>query len=109
MLYEVITGLEVIKAMRAMNPGQGRVPALVVSADVTPEAREESLEAGADGYLGKPVETARLLSEVQRVASAAQSSGPVQIARPQVPRAGDENPAPVVNGETLANLEELVV
>jgi len=100
-------GLEVIKAMRAMHAGRERVPALIVSADVTPEAREESLEAGADGYLGKPVESARLLSEVQRVATAVQASERAAIARPQLPRADEESPVPVVNGETLANLEEL--
>ncbi|MCG6951864.1 MAG: response regulator, partial [Betaproteobacteria bacterium] len=100
-------GLEVIKAMRAMHAGRERVPALIVSADVTPEAREESLEAGADGYLGKPVESARLLSEVQRVATAVQANEPAAIGRPPLPHADEGSPAPVVNGETLANLEEL--
>ena len=102
-----MSGLEVIKAMRAMHAGQARIPALVVSADVTPEAREECLEAGADGYLGKPVETARLLSEVQRVAAAAPLSEPAPMVRAPASLADIDTAAAVVNGETLANLEEL--
>jgi two-component system sensor histidine kinase RpfC len=102
-----MSGLEVIKAMRAMHAGQARIPALVVSADVTPEAREECLEAGADGYLGKPVETARLLSEVQRVAASAPVSEPAPMVRAQPSLTDIDSAAAVVNGETLANLEEL--
>jgi len=100
-------GLEVLKALRAMYPAQSRVPTLIVSADVTPEAREECLEAGADGYLGKPVEAPRLLNEVQRVASVAQASEPSPMPRVQTPRASADGMVPVVNVETLANLEEL--
>ena len=56
---------------------------MIVSADVTPEGREECMDAGADGFLGKPVEAARLLTEVQRIATAAQTSVPAPIPRPQ--------------------------
>lgn len=102
-----MSGLEVIKAMRAMYSGQARIPALIVSADVTPESREECLEAGADGYLGKPVETARLLNEVQRVAAAPQTSEPAPMTRSPVAQPDVESAVDVVNSETLANLEEL--
>jgi two-component system sensor histidine kinase RpfC len=101
-------GLEVVKALRAMYPAEMRIPTLIVSADVTPEAREECLEAGADGYLGKPVEAARLLSEVQRVAAAAQTtSEPSPMPRAQAPRASADGMVAVVNIETLGHLEEL--
>jgi two-component system sensor histidine kinase RpfC len=100
-------GLEVVKALRAMYPAETRIPTLVISADVTPESREECLEAGADGYLGKPVEAARLLSELQRVATAAQASEPSPMPRAPTPRAHVDDTISVVNVETLANLEEL--
>jgi len=100
-------GLEVVKALRAMYPAEMRIPTLIVSADVTPEAREECLEAGADGYLGKPVEAARLLSEVQRVAAAAQASEPSPMPRAPAPRASADGMVAVVNIETLGHLEEL--
>jgi two-component system sensor histidine kinase RpfC len=100
-------GLEVVKALRAMYPAEMRIPTLIVSADVTPEAREECLEAGADGYLGKPVEAARLLGEVQRVAGAAQASEPSPMPRAQAPRVSADGMIAVVNVETLGHLEEL--
>ncbi|MEJ2175069.1 MAG: ATP-binding protein [bacterium] len=100
-------GLEVVKAMRAMYPAEARIPALIVSADVTPEGREECIDAGADGFLGKPVEAARLLSEVQRIAAAAQASEPSPMPRAQPPQAGFDGIVAVVNVETLAHLEEL--
>jgi len=100
-------GIEVVKALRAMYPAESRIPAMIVSADVTPEGREECMDAGADGFLGKPVEAARLLTEVQRIATAAQTSVPAPIPRPQTPRMALDIDGAVVNAETLANLEEL--
>jgi len=102
-------GLEVIKALRAMYPPEARVPTLVVSADVTPEAREECMDVGADGFVGKPVEAARLLSEVQRIAATAAqpSTEPVSMPRAQPRYAGIDDSVPVVNEETLSHLEEL--
>ena len=38
---------------------------MLLSADVTPEAKRECLEAGADAFLAKPIEAARLLEELQ--------------------------------------------
>ncbi len=99
-------GLEVLKALRAMYPTESRVPTLIVSADVTPEARDECIDAGADGFLGKPIEASRLLIEVQRVAGAA-ASEPALVTRPRPPRAGVEGAVQVVNSETLSHLEEL--
>jgi len=100
-------GLEVIKALRAMFPAESRVPTLIVSADVTAEGREECLDAGADGFLGKPVEAARLLSEVQRIAATAQAAEPLPLPRAQPARTTIDADAAVVNVETLAHLEEL--
>jgi two-component system sensor histidine kinase RpfC len=99
-------GLEVLKALRAMYPTESRVPTLIVSADVTPESRDECIDAGADGFLGKPIEASRLLIEVQRIAGAAASEA-APITRPRLPRAGVEGAVAVVNAETLSHLEEL--
>ena len=99
-------GLEVLKALRAMYPADARVPTLIVSADVTPESRDECIKVGADGFLGKPIEASRLLIEVQRVAGAAPSE-PAPITRSRLPRVGVEGAVAVVNVETLSHLEEL--
>jgi two-component system sensor histidine kinase RpfC len=100
-------GMEALQALRLMTRGRERLPVIMLSADVTPEAKREALEAGADSFLAKPIEALRLLDEIQRLAAAkpeaarALASAAV-LQRPAIP------PAPaVVNAETLGHLEEL--
>lgn len=103
-------GIEVVRALRAMQSASERIPALIVSADVTPEGRRECLEAGADGFLGKPVEAIRLLDEIHRIVEArsAEPLRPVAPAEaPRPARADSDATVPTVNLETLSHLEEL--
>lgn len=100
-------GMEALQALRLMTRGRERLPVIMLSADVTPEAKREALEAGADAYLPKPIEALRLLDEIQTLAGAkaetARKSEPTAaLHRPQAPAV----PA-VVNAETLGHLEEL--
>ena len=62
-------GMEALHAMRLMTRASGRLPIAMLSADVTPEAKREALEAGFDAFLPKPIEALRLLEEA-RVLSA---------------------------------------
>jgi two-component system sensor histidine kinase RpfC len=99
-------GVEALQALRLMTRGRERLPVIILSADVTPEAKREALEAGADSFLAKPIEALRLLDEIQRLASAkpeaSRKSETAVLQRPAVAAA----PA-VVNAETLGHLEEL--
>ena len=100
-------GIETLQALRLMMRGRSRLPVVILSADVTAESKREALEAGADAYLGKPVEAARLLEEV-----AALAAGREEPARRMEPAAApaapvDEGEAPVINIETLGHLEDL--
>jgi two-component system sensor histidine kinase RpfC len=100
-------GMEALQALRLMTRGRERLPVIMLSADVTPEAKREALEAGADSFLAKPIEALRLLDEIQRLAgakpdAARKPEAPGLLQRPGVPAA----PA-VVNAETLGHLEEL--
>lgn len=102
-------GTEAVQAIRLMTRGRERLPVAILSADVTPEAKREALEAGVDAFLSKPIEAMRLLREVQSLAGIrdevlrrAESPAPVTPVRPIVP----SQPA-VVNTETLGHLEEL--
>jgi two-component system, sensor histidine kinase RpfC len=99
-------GMEALQALRLMTRGRERLPVIMLSADVTPEAKREALEAGADAFLAKPIETLRLLDEIQ--ALAAPKADAARKAAPQLlhPRAAAAAPA-VVNAETLEHLEEL--
>ena len=100
-------GMEALQALRLMTRGRERLPVIMLSADVTPEAKREALEAGADAFLAKPIETVRLLDEIQALsgkgeAAARKPEAPTPLHRPAAPAA-----APVVNAETLGHLEEL--
>jgi two-component system sensor histidine kinase RpfC len=98
-------GLEALQALRLMTRGRERLPVIMLSADATPEAKKEALEAGADAFLSKPIEAMRLLDEIQRLAGAkpAAATAPAALFGRPAPAAA---PA-VVNAETLGHLEEL--
>jgi two-component system sensor histidine kinase RpfC len=99
-------GMEALRALRLMTHASGRLPVAMLSADVTPEAKREALEAGFDAFLPKPIEALRLLEEVQTLSAL----------RPEEQRRADAQgtraarapaQAGVINAETLGHLEEL--
>jgi len=101
-------GIETLQALRLVTRDRARVPVIILSADATPEARQESLDADADAFLSKPIEAMRLLEEIQHLAESeeqARRSEPAPVARALRPA---PSVAPrVVNTETLGHLEEL--
>ncbi len=100
-------GLEALQALRLMTRGRERLPVIMLSADATPEAKKEALEAGADSFLSKPIEAMRLLDEIQHLAGAKAEPQRAGVAVATVlPRGVPAAPA-VVNAETLVHLEEL--
>jgi two-component system sensor histidine kinase RpfC len=98
-----LSGLETLQAIRLMTRGRERLPVIILSADVTLEAKKECLEAGADSFIPKPVETLRLLDELRTLTG----GKPKEAGR--AASAGTAAPAgaEVVNAETLAHLEDL--
>jgi two-component system sensor histidine kinase RpfC len=97
-------GVEALQAMRMVFQGDERPPIAILSADATPEARQECLDAGARAFLAKPVEAARLLEEIQGWAGE-----PARRLRVEPASRGTPKPAPaaIVNADTLAHLEVL--
>ncbi len=104
-----LSGIETVQAIRLTAGARERLPVVVLSADVTPEAKRECLEAGADAFLAKPIEAARLLQELQRLCGgkAQEAAHPVDVESLRPGRAEKPGPTPVVNADTLADLEEL--
>ena len=104
-----LSGIETVQAIRLTGGARVRLPVIMLSADVTPEAKLECLEAGADAFLSKPIEAARLLEELQTLCGnkSQQALKPVAAASPLLLRADKQGPNPVVNHDTLADLEEL--
>lgn len=69
-----ISGPDVIKLYRAGETGTGeKLPIIILSADATPAAQQESLEAGANDYLTKPVMADQLLAAIDRMIAGART------------------------------------
>ncbi|MBC7804370.1 MAG: response regulator [Candidatus Parcubacteria bacterium] len=103
-----LSGLETVQAIRLTTGARERLPVIVLSADVTPDAKRECLEAGADAFLAKPIEAARLLEELQSLCSRLQASPkPAATVSVHASRVDSQEPVPIINPETLADLEEL--
>jgi two-component system sensor histidine kinase RpfC len=61
------SGIEVIQTIRMMEPPGTRMPAMILSASVTVEARERAKSAGADEFVGKPFDAASLVGQIDRL------------------------------------------
>jgi two-component system sensor histidine kinase RpfC len=101
-----IGGIEALQGLRLMTRGRERLPVIMLSADVTTEAKREALEAGADAFLPKPVEALRLLEQIQTLSDAApekahrqEGAGPARHAKAAE--------APVLNLDTVEQLKQL--
>ena len=58
-----ISGIEVVKTLRFMDTSN-KMPVIMLTADATPEAREASLQAGANKFMTKPVDARGLLESI---------------------------------------------
>jgi len=67
-------GLEVTKAIRAMESSAVRLPIMILSASVTADARERARKAGADEFVGKPYEASALLQTIDRMSRRARNT-----------------------------------
>jgi len=66
-----MSGPDATKLFRAGETGSGkRLPIIILSADATAAARDESLAAGANDYITKPVTADMLLATIERITSA---------------------------------------
>jgi two-component system sensor histidine kinase RpfC len=98
-----LTGVEAVRALRLMELGGKRLPVIVLSADVTEEARREAVDAGADLYLTKPVQATKLLESLLTLCGAADTA----TRAPAEPAAAPSAPGNVLDYEQLTLLEGL--
>jgi two-component system sensor histidine kinase RpfC len=61
-------GLEVVRAIRVIEPPGVRMPTIILSASVTIEARTRAMESGADDFFGKPFDAAALIDRIDKLA-----------------------------------------
>ncbi|TCP99895.1 response regulator receiver domain-containing protein [Sphingomonas sp. PP-F2F-A104-K0414] len=60
-------GVTAIKHIRARDDAKGRVPIIVVTADIAPDLRQRCLVAGADDVIFKPVAMDSLFDAMGRI------------------------------------------
>ncbi|MEM8598081.1 MAG: response regulator, partial [Pseudomonadota bacterium] len=58
-------GIEVVRRMRGV-PGGDRLPIVLLTADVTEEARSRAIDAGVAGFLTKPIDYDRAMAEMAK-------------------------------------------
>jgi len=64
---EPIDGVDVLKHIGAAMLPHERPPVLMLTADVTPEAKHEALEAGATDFLSKPLDLLEVLLRIEHM------------------------------------------
>ena len=68
-------GVTAIEHIRARGDAKGRVPIIVVTADIAPDLRQRCLRAGADDVIFKPVAMDALFDAMGRVLARDAESG----------------------------------
>jgi two-component system sensor histidine kinase RpfC len=63
----IMDGLEALKVYRFTHTEEQTIPVVMLSADVTPEARRECTDAGAAAFITKPIRARQLLESLARV------------------------------------------
>ncbi len=70
-----IEGLELVARLRK-DPRTARLPIVALTAHAMHGDRERFLDGGCDGYLAKPIETARFVDQVRQIWRASPGSDP---------------------------------
>jgi PAS domain S-box-containing protein len=65
-----IDGVEATQRIRALDGPAGEVPIIALTANVMAHQRQDYLNAGMNGVVGKPIDPNRLLREIARLAGA---------------------------------------
>lgn len=76
-----MSGLEVLKAFRFMDTS-GSVPVMMITADATPETRKNCLQAGANEFLTKPINSRELLKKISLLSD---TISPIDMATDAIP------------------------
>jgi two-component system, sensor histidine kinase RpfC len=109
MQMPLVSGLEVVKIHRFSAPKDSLVRFLILTANATTEAMNECREAGVDAYLTKPIDPAKLLDQIDRIAPKWEMKSTDKTIKEtttaQVTSAASMSSGHVLNDATLASLE----
>ena len=107
----VMDGIEAVKLYRFMTSGRrNNMPVIMLTANATTEAVEKCMEAGADAYLTKPIETEKFLSTIESLVKSGNAADDAAKSRKNVfkliPSKKTEQ-VPVIDVNVLDNLTSL--
>jgi len=106
-------GLEALKIYRFAHAGEKAIPVIMLSADVTPEARDACTQAGASAFIAKPIHARTLLESLVSVMQRDQAPGAVgtrpfgDTATYGYPHQATRLSGDVIDRQVLRELEEL--
>lgn len=101
-----MSGPDVIALHRASSVGARKLPIIVLSADATPAAKQQSLDAGADEFVTKPVTAATLLATIERVVAGHAARGENDRPPPADGRSSGKT-VPLIDPERLVALSHI--
>lgn len=104
-----IDGLALTRSIRLLTRGSSRhIPVIVLTADVTPEARIEVIAAGADTMLGKPINAKEMLRTIVELNAIAPRARP-SVATPDGSEStsAPRNTVTLIDPEVLASIASL--
>jgi two-component system sensor histidine kinase RpfC len=96
-------GLEVVNVHRALSRHPLETPVIILTANATPEARQECERAHIDAYLTKPVNALTLLDTVARLTLTPPKSVEPELAHP-ARQLEEQNASGFINENTLHHL-----
>lgn len=104
-------GTDVARLFRLMHGNAADFPIIMFSANATPEARQESLEAGANAFLAKPIQIDIFLQTLDSLVEKFHAIHPPLLKLKTLPRARAVVLArpnePILNIQALSDLEHV--
>ncbi|MEW8505245.1 MAG: response regulator [Candidatus Thiodiazotropha sp.] len=69
MQMPAVTGIDITKEIRKSDTANSKLPVIILTANKTAEARERSINAGANAFLTKPIDTSSLQQIINDLAA----------------------------------------
>lgn len=101
-----LSGIDVTKYIRNMNPPKASVPIIAVTANIIKEDIDKCLKAGMDDYLLKPFKEAELFGKIIKNLRTTLKQKPVKMSKEEEPGNKMNTPGKGSNG-ALYNLSEI--
>ena len=106
-----IPGTDVARLYRLMHGHAADLPIIMFSANATPEARQESLDAGANAFLAKPIQIDMFLATLDRLVQQFHTKHPPLTKQKKMSHSNEllltRANEPILNIQALGDLEHV--